>query len=503
MPVSDDLIRHSVTAQDYDRNVNGGGVGFDALHIFLGDLNAFANSTPGLPAYWTRQRDYALSSTLRMCSIWPSMVNKAVTKQVALGWRIEDSEDSTRRTSAGQDLLTFADATDWIQFGSRHLQDVHLCDNGVFIEVVRAANARGSRILGLMHLDSFRCTRTGYPDYPILYQDDLGAEHALRADQVLSYADMPSPRATLHGVGMCAADRAFDAIVKLASVETYFREKVTGSRTLAIHIVSGISKEKLKQAMTTADQEQKEKGFFVYKGSVVIPTLDTEKPPGIITIPLAEIPDGFDVKTERDAAYLEMVNAAGIALQDIQPLSGQGLGTGTQTVILDEAAMGMGPGASWRKWFEHVMTFRVQTRETQIKSGEITPAVARQIAADAGDLPKDLVGVDATPGGVLEDSEKPTEDTPNAQALALSAQQPTTMPQPAPGVAKEYRYRHEWTPQVNAAVKLRMITEDEADRLCNVTKAKIDDAQAMIDQELSAALALVEEILSRGTKTTE
>jgi hypothetical protein len=496
MPVSDDLIRHSVTVADYDRNVNGGG-SFDALHIFLGDLNAFGRETPGLPAYWTRQRDYALASTLHMCSIWSSVINKAVTKQVALGWRIEDSEDSTRRTSAGQDLLTFADATDWIQFGSRHLQDVHLCDNGVFIEVVRAANARGSRILGLMHLDSFRCTRTGYPAYPVLYQDDLGAEHALRADQVLSYADMPSPRARLHGVGMCAADRAFNAIVKLASVETYFREKVTGSRTLAIHIVSGISKEKLKQALTTADQEQKEKGFFVYKGSVVIPTLDTEKPPGIITIPLAEIPDGFDVKTERDAAYLEMVNAAGIALQDIQPLSGQGLGTGTQTVILDEAAMGMGPGASWRKWFEHVMTFRVlakstsfafatndvrdqkmqaevgliraQTRETQIKSGEITPAVARQIAADAGDLPKDLVGVDATPGGVLEDTEKPTEDTPNAQALALSAQQPTVMPQPAPGVAK-------------------------------ATKA---DVTTLIDDELSAALALVEEVLSRGTKTAE
>jgi hypothetical protein len=456
------LIAHSVTRQDYERTALAGGVGANTLHVFLGDAGAFS-TTPGLPAYWCRQRDQVLAATLRMCSIWPSAVNKAITKQVALGWRIEDSQESQRRLDHGQDLLLSADATDWVQFGFRHLQDVYLCDNGAFIEVVRASNARGSRIIGLMHLDSMRCTRTGYPQYPVLYQDDYGKEHALRADQVLSYADMPSPRATTHGVGMCAADRAFDAIVKLASVETYFREKVTGSRTLAIHIVSGISKEKVQQAMTSADQAQQDKGFFVYKGSVVIPTLDVEKPPSVVTIPLAEIPDGFDAKTERDATYLEIVNALGIALQDIQPLSGQGLGTGTQTVILDEAAEGMGPGVAWRKWFEHMMSFRVlaksttfhfatndvrdqqakaevakvraDTRAVQVKTGEITPAHALNMAVDIGDAPREFLPEDETQGGVLTDNEKAPSDAEIAAVVQPLAPPAAPVPVATPGGA--------------------------------------------------------------------
>lgn len=450
---SDELIAHSVTRDDYEDDARSGGPG--VFHVLIGDAGMFGQATPGLPHYWCRQRDWALAATLRMCSIWPSAVNKAITKQVALGWRVEDSEDSPRRTQAAQDVLTYADASDWVQFGFRHLQDVYLTDNGAFIEVVRASGARGARILGLMHLDSMRCTRTGYPEYPVLYQDDYGKEHPLRREDVLFYADMPSARAGMHGIGLCAADRAFEAILKIAAVETYFREKVSGSRALAIHIVSGVGRSKLDQAFKSADEDQREKGFVVYKGSVVVPVLDQEKPPGIVTIPLAEIPDGFDVKTERDAAYLELSNALGIPLQDIQPLSGQGLGTGTQTVILDEAAEGMGPGAAWRKWFEHMMTYRVaaktttfhfatndirdqkakaevaklraETRKAQIDSGEITPAQSLNMAVDAGDAPREFLADDQTHGGVLTDNEKPLGD-----ATALPNQGPPPPPLAAP-----------------------------------------------------------------------
>jgi hypothetical protein len=481
-----ELIKRSVTKDDYEKSTQSGGVvGADILHVVIGDLGLFKGTgfqSGGLPPYWTKSRDVALLSTMQMCSLWPSIVNKSITKLLAPGFRIEDQDDSDRRIKAGQDLFNFADGLSWIQFGMRHLQDVHLTDNGAVAEIVRASSARGSKIIGLMHLDSLRCTRTGYPDYPVLYTDDLGREHALRADDVLMYADMPSARSTFHGVGLCAADRAFDAIVKISAVELYFREKITGNRALAIHIVSGITKNKLEQAMQRADADQEEKGFFVYKGSLVIPTLDTEKAPAVVTIPLAEIPDGFEAQVERDAALLEMVNACGIPLQDIKPLSGQGLGTGTQTVILDEAAAGMGPGAAWRNWWQFVSSFRLlaksttfhfatndirdqkakaevqllraQSRQVMVQTGEITPVQSLNMAADAGDAPKEFLPEDLTQGGTVGSDEKPfnplPDVNPNVMLMKL-LQQPLTPKPAAAAPAQQPRQTHPLRPTVPVA----------------------------------------------------
>jgi hypothetical protein len=250
----------------------------------------------------------------------------------------------------------------------------------------------------------------------VLYRDLKGAEHILRAHQILMFSDMPDPAESYHGVGYSAASRAWKTISKLAAIEGYVSEKVTGSRATAIHLVSGISRQQLESALATGEAEKLRNGAVLYKGALVVPGVDPSVPATVATIPLAEIPDGFDAKEERSNAYLIYANAIGIPVQDIQPLSGQGLGTGTQTVILDEAAEGMGL-AAWRKQFEHMLnqyvlpestTFvfstndirdqkaqadvklvRAQTRGAQITSGEITPQQALQIAVDAEDAPRE------------------------------------------------------------------------------------------------------------------
>ena len=121
-------------------------------------------------------------------------------------------------------------------------------------------------------------------------------------------------------------------------------------------------------------------------------------------------------------------NAIGIPVQDIQPLSGQGLGTGTQTLILAEAAEAQG-WPSWRQQWLHaqnevvlpasttfswadkndtrdqkakaeVAKLRADTRASQIMSGEISVAQAQQLGVDAGDLPREFIVHDETPAAV-------------------------------------------------------------------------------------------------------
>jgi hypothetical protein len=437
MTDTDQLIRRSITKGDYADDPQSGRAGL--WNILIGPTDLFA--APGLPATWSWQRDAVLYMTRKMEDMWSSAVYKAKTKTVARNWEIDDSDDAERRTRRYQQMLLRYDGKRFVPGFSRTLDSFLQTDNGAFVEVVRATNARGSRILGLMHLDPFRCRRTSDPDVPVLYTDLKGHEHEVRDYQVLDFVDEPSLLATSYGTGQCAASRAFRTILKLAAVETYFREKVTGDRNLAIHIVNGISSDQLDDALVTSDAEKRRKGWVYYKGSVVIPAIKMDADLSVITIPLASIPDGFDVQEERKDAYLRYANALGVPVQDIQPLSGQGLGTGTQTVILAEEAEGVGLAAFLSDWthalnecvLPETTTFswtnphdmrdqkakaEVQQAQAQVIAtllgnptapGILTQAQALNLAADWGLIPREFLPADGdqTPAGDLSDDEKP------------------------------------------------------------------------------------------------
>lgn len=438
-----DLQRHSVTRDDHMPN--------GAWNIIVGPTTLFGSATPGLPPYGARERDLALTLTPHMEDMWAAAVYKAKTKTAALGWEVSDTQESQQRVRRAQQLLLHFDGKRYVPGFSKVLDDFLLTDNGTFVEVVRATAGAGSRIIGLMHLDSLRCWRTGDARYPVLYRDYQGKEHVLRAHQVLDFVDEPSARVELRGIGRCAATRAFKTITKLAAVETYFREKITGDRNLAIHIVNGINSEQLRDAITTGREDATRRGFVHYRGSLVIPAMKMDADLQVVTIPLAEVPDGFSVTDERDDAYLRYANALGIPAQMIKPLSGQGLGTGTQTIILDEEAEGVGMAAFRDDWkhalneyvFPESTTFawnnthdlrdqkaeaeikrlRADTRQIQINDGEISPAMSRQMAVDDGDLPRELVA-DVTTGGQLGDGDKPIEEQVDPR-LAATFPMPT------------------------------------------------------------------------------
>jgi len=423
----------SVTKRDYIQTADPGGV----WYFSMVDPGAMQSPAPQLPIHGTPERDRMLTATLDLEDMWSSAVNKAVTKIAVRGYEVADSDDSTRRTEHGKSLVMNFDGPAEYRAGmAKTVQDFLLCDNGWFLEVERVSKSVNAKPRALYHLDSFRCWRTGNLDYPVLYWDWEGVWHKMRADQVLYGSDMPSPRSRMFGRGRCAASRAFMTIVKLSAVETYFREKITGSRALALHFISGVSPTQIKDAIETSESEKIRKGNYIYKGAVMIPAL----PQGadgiqVATVDLAGVPDGFDVDQERKDAYLRYANALGVPVQDIQPLSGQGLGTGTQTVILDEAAEGQGL-AYFVKDFEDKVNYLVMPKTTTFvikvndirdqqaqaalnKSkadtliallgsptapGVITPQMALQMAVDEGLVPREFLPEDVTPQGVLTDS---------------------------------------------------------------------------------------------------
>lgn len=427
-------VGRSVTAGDYVDNTRMGGV----IHFLLASPS-FTNAQPAaLPDYWSWSRDFALRSTVYQEAMWAGSIGIAITKMASLGWDVKASVkgESLRLTTRIQELLHNADAgRGWVHFLSRHLRDFLTTDNGSFVEIERASTARGSRIVGIHHLDSLRCTRTGNLDRPVIYRDRENTYHELRDYQVISLSDMPDPGGLYFGVGLSAASRAYKSIQKLAAVETYLLEKITGSRATAIHFINGVNRDSLNDALVTADESMIRKGAVAYKGAVVVPMMG-DVAPALVTIPLAEIPDGFNRKEEFDLAILSYANAIGIDVQDLQPLTGQALGTGAQSQVLDDKAEGKGL-ASWRQQFTHLfntyiapdaVTFYfsendwrdkqakanvesviVKTTTDLVDSAVLAASQAMQYLVDQDILPREFLAVDQTAETDLSDDEKPID----------------------------------------------------------------------------------------------
>lgn len=441
-----DLYNKSVAAADYPQVMRDGVIRFMVPFWAISDQSRIL-LPPQPPAYWSPQRDAYLRASIHNEAFWAGAIGIAMTKMVGLAWEIKSSVP--RRAARAQDILLQGDGrrVGWVGFLSKQLRDYLTTDNGSHFQIVRASKASGSRIIGLKHLDSLRCVRTGDPKYPLIFRDRMNRLHELRDYQVVSLSDMPDPGEMWFGVGMCAASRAYAAIYKLATIEWYLREKVGGLHPLAIHIVNGLLANQMDNAIKAAQEETVSKGVAAYMGAIIVP-VPKENPPEVKTIPLAEFPDRFDRKQEFDIAVLTYANAIGLDPQELQPLSGQPLGTGAQSQVLDDKAKGKGL-AAWRQDFTHALNefvldekttfafterdYRDQERKTavqkaradvakiRIDAGVTTPDQELQILVDADDLPKEFLPQDLTPGDSVSDTDK-VEQEADAQEGAAAAE---------------------------------------------------------------------------------
>jgi hypothetical protein len=268
----------------------------------------------------------------------------------------------------------------------------------------------------------------------VIYRDKKGREHELKAHQVITMSELPDPSETFFGVGKCAASRAYKAIYKLSVMERYISEKIAGKRPLEIHFVNSVSQRQLQGAVETADQDSAQKGYVSYMGAVIVPLLDANQQVGGYRVPLAELPDKFNRKEEFDIAILTYANAIGLDIQDIQPITGQALGSGAQSQVLDEKGKGKGL-VSWSMEFTHEQNWdilddrttfafdeedlrdkkisadisktRADVSKTRVDAMITTPEQELQVLVDLDELPKEFIEEDVTPGDKLSEDEKP------------------------------------------------------------------------------------------------
>jgi hypothetical protein len=422
-----DILEHSVTKSDYALSPQGG-----AFYLNISNWPQTYALPPSLDNRSMRESDALTISTLDQEAIWAGAVAIAITKVSSLSWEV--TGDIPLRTRRGQDLLLNADAgRGWVSFISKLLQDFLLTSNGCFIEVVRAADGEASPIIGLIPLDSMRCTRTGNAETPVIYQDLKGQLHELKYYEVLEFADMPSTRASMFGSGKCAAARAYKSIYKLACIEQYISEKVSGRNPSTLELIRGLNDPQLKSVLTTAQSEADARGVIAYMGAILA-TIPGDGAISNASIPLKGFPDNFDRQKELDISVIAYANNLGLDVQDLQPLTGRALGTGAQSQVLDEKAKGKGLSA-FRQQFVHAINQWVLPDSTtmefiehdwrdkklraennsaietyvgdSVNKGIITAPQGLQILVDENVYDKALLPSDLTPDLTLADDEKP------------------------------------------------------------------------------------------------
>lgn len=423
-------------------------------------------------------RDAYLRASVRQEALWAAAVYTAQTKIASMSYDVES--DIPLRAKRGQELLLNADsgALDgggWVKFAGRVTRDYLTQDNGAFIEIERFGGAQGARIKALHHLDSARCRRTDDPERPVIYTDLKGVEHVMPWWSVIMLVDMPDPAADKYGMGMCAAHRAWRKITHLAAIERYVWEKVSGSSPTKLSFVQGLLDQTVKDVVNAAREDKIQRGIINYMGAVV-GAIPGDSPLTLVEIALKDLPDGFDPEQERQETTLVYANCIGIDSQDLRPLTGQALGTGAQSAVLDDKQQGKGLAALRKdlghqlnlKVFDSLTTFVVVERDlrdekqeadiataragfvtTLTGGGVISPVQGVQVLVDDGHLPKEFLSQDQTANTNLGDEEKPQEAADN------QAQQ----------VAQEQQNQIQQAPPQQQQAKAKRITSDIVDRI--------------------------------------
>jgi hypothetical protein len=374
--------------------------------------------------------------------VFASGLFTTIAQYVAFGWLLKGPPRSVRISQEVLSNCQFGGG--WEALTEPFLIDYFTQDNGAFMEIVRTDDEPRAPVVSLNHLDSRLCERTGRHDEPVIYTDSKGTRHYLKWYNVLALSEFPSPIEEAYGVGYCALTRLLRSVQTMRDIGILKQEKAGGRFTRQVHLVSGVQTKIIEDAVAQKQNAADAAGFLRYIQPLIVASLDPTSRVSKETIDLASIPEDYDEVKSMQTYITVMAMAFGGDYQSYAPLPGGGLGSSSQSKVLNMKSRGKGPGLFMKK-IERLFNFhgvlpktvtfsfgeqdsaeqieqtelrraRALEREIRVRSGEITTEVARQIAVDCGDLDERYLIMmreeNATHEHVVDDTtpfEEPTE----------------------------------------------------------------------------------------------
>lgn len=343
MPPQDTLISPArapaVGTQTLDRisqaTIQDRGKDRNASSTGLFSLVARGNVRTGLyiPPWWSPARDFELRKFWKRCDYLAGAIYTMEARMSSITRRIVPVDPSNRLHLMQADMMTqlLDDSPEygegWTAFYSKFIEELITMDNGAFVEIIGDGPSDGPIMgapLSIAVLDSYRCQRTGNAKYPVIYTDEHGERHKLHRSRVMFSAQMPSPDATMLGVGFSSVSRVINVAQTMLDVLIYKQERLGSRPHQAILLTSGgLDPDDVALAFEAAESQLDSQGLSRYS-KIVLTGSSTIQDADIKEVNLAELPEGFD---EYNSIVLGMAAIAlgfGVDARELFPAMGQG-----------------------------------------------------------------------------------------------------------------------------------------------------------------------------------
>ena len=213
-----------------------------------------------VPDWWSPGRDKYLRE------FWPKVdplkiaVTIFVNKAISVPFHVQPRDNNVKRhvqEAAVVEQIIKVQSGIFRGFDiemSKFYQDFLTQDNGGFLYVMGYDSVSlplSGAAQGLQHMDSRRCTRTGDPTWPVVFESEKGKRFKIHHSRVISMSNLPSPDMDMHGVGYCPVTCALDSATESRDVHRYNQEKF-GSRPKRqiLYVRKGATLEQLTLAET-------------------------------------------------------------------------------------------------------------------------------------------------------------------------------------------------------------------------------------------------------------
>jgi hypothetical protein len=318
-----------------------------------------------VPAYGSgvTTRDRALRDLFYLPGLEPiqSAVSIYAQRLVTTSWIMEGPAKTARYYWNRFHQSNFGQGID--DFHAKFVLDYLCADNGPMVELISDAPPlrRNGRIvynlengypvpdvtqpmegplLGLANLDTLRCTRTGDPNFPVLYQDFEGRTHKIHATRVWMCADMPSADERRYGVGFCALSRAVSVAQRLFKWGQMAAEMMDDFPSSGILVVRQMAKVLFDQQMTAYEKGRamKEQEFY----HALITLFFQSKDGGVELVPFRQVWSSFDDQKYYNVMIDLVAMCFNLDRQELAPLASTTLGSGAQSGTLRKTSRGKG-----------------------------------------------------------------------------------------------------------------------------------------------------------------
>lgn len=321
-------------------------------NVGLSLLFYLAVGTNLIPPWWSRARDAELRRFWKKNDYLSGAMYTMISRMTTVPFRVYPYDMSikthVRQARDFEEMLRgeseFGEG--WMTFYSKFVEDLIGCDNGGFGEVIGEGKPDGpivGRPHGIAHLDSYLCTRTGDPEFPVVYGDPDGQRHKLHYTRVVYDSQMPSAESVMNGVGYCAISRCVNTAQNLLDIMIYKQEKLGSRPHRAILLTKGgLSPGDVKTALQIAESNMDDQGLTAFSKIALTGSSDIPEA-ALDMVDLASLPDGFEEQQSVTLGMAVISLAFGVDARELFPGLEAGA-TRAEALIAHIKQRGKGPG---------------------------------------------------------------------------------------------------------------------------------------------------------------